>query len=578
LGIEIRKRTIRNPSTGKVIRTVRQRVATHSRQVNEERGALGYHGGRGEAFGHGPTEIGIWRDFDLKAAYTTALCLLKPLDYAGARKSLYVDEYTPDVMGIAQVRFAFPDGTRFPGLPIRDDDLLLWPLEGVSVCTAPEITLAVSLGATVEILDGMIIPWASDIPIFEGFTRFVQECRAAAGLGSLLAQIWKEIGNSLYGKIAQAVHISRVFDTFQGIHSDMPPSAITSSWHAAYITGLCRAVIGELLAGVPAEYAVVSVTTDGFLTNAPKSALQLNGPLCQMFADVRHRVFGSDDFLEEKHTVAQVISMKTRGQTTAEFLPGHDEPVLAKAGVKPNAPKHEHNDYMLRLYLNREAGQTHRQTSLISLQEMWHTESDLVGIERDQTLNLEYDFKRQPVRPCERIVRGRSLLAFDTVPWRNADQAREAIDNFKEFRRTRLLKTLPDFHAWEAVMNMAPRVHKAGLNLRGGPVGVLYRLFLRALKQGYWGLSMAEGASGRRRTHKDIEVWLMSRGFPAKADDLKNASRDTSRLAEQTVWLNEESEKLLWVIVEEFPGFDLEKAIAPDCLERAREVVKDLAS
>lgn len=577
LGVETRRRTLYSPKSGRM-RTIRVRVPAFSRLVNEERGAQGYHGGRAESLTNGPTESGVYEDFDLSAAYATILCLLRPLDYKGAWKASHVDDYTPDVMGVAEVKFKFPEGTRCPCLPVRDDNLLLWPLEGVSVCTAPEIYLAKTLGAEMEILDGMIIPWASDLPLFESFTRFIQEQRDAAGKGSLLAQIWKEIGNSLYGKIAQAVHASSVFDPRRGQHTRMPPSTITSSWFAAYITGVCRAVIGELMASIPEEYTLVSVTTDGFLTNAPESALRLDGPLCRMFAEVRQQVFGSPKFLEKKHTVGQVIAIKSRGQITSEFIAGHDEPVLAKAGVKPNVPKAEHNEYMLRLYLNREVGQVHRQSSLISLQEMWHTESDLVSIERDLRLNLEYDFKRRPVRPVERVVRGRPHLAFDTEPWRNAEQAREAIEHFRAFREKRLLKNLPDFLAWEGVMTVGPRVHKAGMNLRGGPAGILYRQFLRALKREEWGLSMKGGPGGVPRTHKDIEVWLMSRGIPAKADDLKNAGRDASKLADHTIWLNEEAERLLWIIVEEFPEFDLERAIAPECLERAQEVVRDLVS
>ncbi|WP_144769377.1 hypothetical protein [Methylobacterium dankookense] len=575
LGVETRKRTIYSPKSGRM-RTIRVRVPAFSRLVNEERGAQGYHGGRAESLTNGPTELGTFEDFDLSAAYATILCLLRPLDYKGAWKASHIDDYTPDIMGVAEVKFKFPEGTRCPCLPVRDDNLLLWPLEGVSVCTAPEIYLAKTLGAEMEVLDGMIIPWASDVPLFESFTRFIQEQRDAARKGSLLAQIWKEIGNSLYGKIAQAVHASSVFDPKRGQHTRMPPSTITSSWFAAYITGVCRAVIGELMASIPQEYTLVSVTTDGFLTNAPESALRLDSTLCRMFAEVRQQVFGSPKFLEKKHTVGQVIAIKSRGQITSEFIAGHDEPVLAKAGVKPNVPKAEHNDYMLRLYLDREVGQVHRQSSLISLQEMWHTESDLVSIERDLTLNLEYDFKRRPVRPVERVVRGRPHLAFDTEPWRNAEQARDAIEHFRAFREKRLLKTLPDFLAWEGVMTVGPRVHKAGMNLRGGPAGILYRQFLRALKREEWGLSMKGGPGGVTRTHKDIEVWLMSRGIPAKADDLKNAGRDASKLADHTIWLNEETERLLWIIVEEFPEFDLERAIAPECVERAREVVRDL--
>lgn len=41
--------------------------------------------------------------------------------------------------------------------------------------------------------------------------------------------------------------------------------------------------------------------------------------------------------LVEKHCVAQVIAMKTRGQVTALSIQGHPA-LLAKAGIKPPCP------------------------------------------------------------------------------------------------------------------------------------------------------------------------------------------------------------------------------------------------
>ncbi|MCJ2022114.1 DNA polymerase [Methylobacterium sp. E-065] len=319
---ETLKKTLYSNITGR-FRTATERQSLFSRQIFDEIAAMGYHGGRGESYAFGPAEPGTYYDLDLPAAYTSVMCLLRPLDYSRAFISRYKEDYTPDVMGVAQVRFSFPTGTLRPSLPVRDNGILLFPLEGVSVCTSPEIFAAVNQGAEVEILLGIVVPWASDVAIFENFTRRVQLHRHQAGKGSLRGQLWKEIGNSLYGKTAQGVRQKRVFDPRSGRMDTMSPSAITSPWFAAYITGFVRALLGEILAGVPGHRTVVSATTDGFLTDAPLQELELNGPLCEMFRGVRERVFGSADILEEKHRVAQPVPMRTRGVFTGAFLPGY---------------------------------------------------------------------------------------------------------------------------------------------------------------------------------------------------------------------------------------------------------------
>ncbi len=291
LGIQTLKRKVYHQKSGNY-RTVKERVSSFSRQIVEEFAALAYHGGRGESYVFGPTPVGVFYDYDLPGAYTTAMCLLRPLDYDNARSCRYADEFHADMMGAARVKFRFPVGTRFPCLPVRDNDVLLFPLSGESVCTSPEIALALAMGAEIEVLNGIIIPWASDEPVFASFTERVQKQRAAAGKKTLRGQIWKEIGNSLYGKTAQGVHQKRVFDPRSGRSDSMPPSAITSPWFAMYVTGFIRAVLGEILHGVPPECIVVSATTDGFLTDALESQLKLDGPLCSMFAEVRGRMFG----------------------------------------------------------------------------------------------------------------------------------------------------------------------------------------------------------------------------------------------------------------------------------------------
>lgn len=88
-------------------------------------------------------------------------------------------DFIGHVMGFAYVEFAFPTGTRFPCLPVRSEQYgLRFPLTGLAFVTAPEIELALSMGATIDIKHGVIVPWVSESqPLFENFTRLIQRLR-----------------------------------------------------------------------------------------------------------------------------------------------------------------------------------------------------------------------------------------------------------------------------------------------------------------------------------------------------------------------------------------------------------------
>ncbi|MFW1332127.1 hypothetical protein ACEV9E_26020, partial [Vibrio parahaemolyticus] len=124
--------------------------------------------------------------------------------------------------------------------------------------------------------------------------------------------------------------------------------------------------------------------------------------------------------MQLKHHAKQIISMKTRGQLTTEL--GSTKPVCAKAGVKPPKGVNE-NTWMVELFLDRYPKQKIERSHLASARDMWLKEMDLVSIHTEQTLNLEWDFKRCPINP--RMVKVRhpvsgemvEHLSFDTVPW-----------------------------------------------------------------------------------------------------------------------------------------------------------------
>ena len=510
-------------------RTIKNPASVPSRELFETFPINCYHGGRNECFMMGVTPSDHWYDYDLAGAYTTGLLDILTPDYGNIRLSKNPDDYCGHVMGFALVTFRFPESVPYPSLPVRTDQYgLFFPLSGESWATAPEIELALSLGAEMTIHSGIIVPWICDTSphnsestsVFLPFVQQVRENRNRHIKGSLEEKFWKEIGNSLYGKLAQGLRAKTAFDTARGVNRSLPPSSVTQPFFAAHVTGFIRAVVGELMNALPSDSSVVSVTTDGFLTNCPLDKINMSGPLSSRFQSLCDIVDPGSSMLTCKHEVSQLIAMKTRGQLTYRAIQG--KPVVhARAGVKPPAdiPRSDYNDYMVDLYLNRLPGQTLSRSTLISTREMWLSESDLVSREQDIRLNLEFDFKRQPVQPA---MNEGHLLMFSR-PWDNMEEALQQRSLFDDWRQTHTLKTLADWDDWCDFLYC--RTVFSDMKLKVGSKrsdDILVRLFLRALTQCQWGLMLKDKKS---YSCKEVAEWLTSEGYSVTVTDVKNAVR-----------------------------------------------------
>ncbi len=510
-------------------RTIKNPASVPSRELFETFPINCYHGGRNECFMMGVTPSDHWYDYDLAGAYTTGLLDILTPDYGNIRLSKNPDDYCGHVMGFALVTFRFPESVPYPSLPVRTDQYgLFFPLSGESWATAPEIELALSLGAEMTIHNGIIVPWICDTSphnsestsVFLPFVQQVRENRNRHIKGSLEEKFWKEIGNSLYGKLAQGLRAKTAFDTARGLNRSLPPSSVTQPFFAAHVTGFIRAVVGELMNALPSDSSVVSVTTDGFLTNCPLDKINMSGPLSSRFQSLCDIVDPGSSMLTCKHEVRQLIAMKTRGQLTYRAIQG--KPVVhARAGVKPPAdiPRSDYNDYMVDLYLNRLPGQTLSRSTLISTREMWLSESDLVSREQDIRLNLEFDFKRQPVQPA--MNEGHLLMS--SRPWDNMEEALQQRSLFDDWRQTHTLKTLADWDDWCDFLYC--RTVFSDMKLKVGSKrsdDILVRLFLRALTQCQWGLMLKDKKS---YSCKEVAEWLTSEGYSVTVTDVKNAVR-----------------------------------------------------
>jgi len=273
--------------------------------------------------------------------------------------------------------------------------------------------------------------------------------------------------------------------------------------------------------------------------------------------------------IECKHIARQIIAMRTRGQVTSIPYEG-SAPILAKASIKPPVPAEFHNDFVLSTYLNRTPGQTLDSSHLISTQRMWRTRSDLVTVARSVRFNVDFDFKRRPVRPRMIAVCGTTHLAFDTEPWTNKVDGTVARAIFDGFVRRRCLKTLEDWDEWQEFYAVRILTRQRGVKVTAeGSVGVARRMILRAYAQRAWGLL-------RRHSYDDLARLFTESGYPTSVTELKNAAR--SPLCEGVVPATPRVMNFVHTALTYLPELDLGKLFGPAEVEQARAALDAIAN
>ncbi|MCU8412442.1 DNA polymerase [Vibrio vulnificus] len=548
-GFEEIKREIWSKDTGKVL-TVTIEEPTQSRKTLEWFASECYSGGRNEAFWAGVTARDVWNDLDVPSCYSAITNGLREIDYEAMFMSNNLEDFFGDKMALAWVTFSFPPDTRFPSIAVRDKDSLIFPLSGEAHCTGHELEVAHNQGAQITIKQGFILPWKNDERIFEKYMKWGREKRKSYDKGSFQEKFLKEMLNSTYGKLAQNVKPKQTFSVADGYSKQQPPSKLTNPFYASYITGLARALMGEMLIGVPADKTVISVTTDGFLTNASIDEIDLSGPICQRFRELFYRMEPEGgEILEVKHKAKQLICAKTRAQFTVEPMDGF-APVLAKGGVRPPREETDHNAYMVRLYKERTPEHMMDSSHLTSLRTMCVEQQDMLMERKESRLNLEFDMKRELINPHTVELDGVPLVCFETKPFPSAFEMRYARLRFDNWRGSHCLKTMDDWYDWQERLSM----HKANDNrlvrFKKGETSdsLMARLFVRFYGHEESGIAKTD------ITAKALAEWLGDLGYDIKPSLVRGAGRAT--LVKGVVPITPATLTLAKLLVERFPKFD----------------------
>lgn len=507
-----------------------------------------FHGGWNSALRLGSFPTPTF-DHDIQSAYPTAMACVVDVDFEKGcieevikDRELTTSDFPLGVVTplVAYVSWEFPEGVE-PCLPVRVGQSIIYPrtsagagaaqgegMEEVDFksfdgawCCGPELSLALSLGARVNVQIGYRLrvfqhdggPSRS----MRAAVRQMVEDRATAkrvwGTGSLVEQMIKVATNSCYGKLAQDVAERSGWNAWAEEMESIGGSAVTSPYHAAMITSLVRA----LLLGMANQIKLISVTTDGFI------ALEddVEGFECfghaEVFRDARHALVGDSTVWEVKHRQDDLVNLTTRGNVSAR-----DGGVLAKAGLKtPRGIERgslEERRWFRDVAVSRRGKIPNEYTAFPSFRELSRSTNrlDFAPVDRAPEVSLDFDMKRRPDLDTMRVdvVDGYELAGFETSPWDNVveySRAREIARHIAAFRPgttgenrpTGCLRTREEWMTWKRRYNSSE-----GRRIRTAESALLTEL-VAAHKEG---LITLPALAARVPVSQKLE-WLSSLGY-----------------------------------------------------------------
>ena len=427
---------------------------------------------------NGCTQVGwfegdTYYDYDLQNAYPTSMCSvydidfrdgINPLEYAPiTERSLTLADFdTPYDPLYAYISFEFPEGTRYPCIPISHEGSLVFPrtsagFEGVYAC-GPDIYLALKMGAKVYCqagYRGRIRRRSDGSPsqsLRETVFQLVQDRNTAKkiyGKGSIEELILKIMVNSIYGKTAQNVIVKHTWDGANQEYKDLGASIVTCPAHAAIITAGVRCVLIAAMTQLEQKgYRVYSVTTDGFISNAPLdvlSSLDLFG-FADVFKEARLYLTAgqSDAMWEPKHTMTRFLNLGTRANVSPDAggVCAHGGLVT---GCIPDTLE-DRADY-IRKVITRTGTVASPHIEFANLKTLVTKSEDFHTYDCTTNISFDFDMKRKPMEATLGSVwvdaeGGGYTTSSDALPgyYEMACFDTEAFDSIAEYEKYRAIK------------------------------------------------------------------------------------------------------------------------------------------
>lgn len=359
-------------------------------------------------------------DFDLQNAYPTAMANIIDIDWSKNVRDFprnyeltWQDLTNPLMPAVAVGDFDFPDDCYCPNIPVPvKGGMKIYPRHAKHVYMAgPDMYLALKLGAKINIFRGFtcMILTKEGKPsqcLAYAVTNLVQD-RMRAKIeykdNPLVEKSLKTMVNSCYGKTAQNVSPKTRYNAKIMGRVDAEPSTVTSPYHATYTTALVRCMLIACINQLHSMgYHVYSVTTDGFITDAPTEvvrSLDAYG-FAQIFQNGRYilnqtrQACEANQVWEPKHFNDTFLNITTRGNVAV-----NDKGVLAHNSYTTGEIKDSRADrdaYIIAVLA--------REGRLKCATKVWTQFSEIVERKHDfsvtetiRHLSMNFDYKRCPI-------------------------------------------------------------------------------------------------------------------------------------------------------------------------------------
>jgi hypothetical protein len=304
-------------------------------------------------------QYGLITDHDLDGAYPTMFGLLPCIDFS--RPPLMTQNVTltslegaENYIGIydfAYGHFTFPQGTRFPCIPVRDKDHgLIYPLSNadstvetpikaaVHMC-GPEIKLALSMGATIHIIEARHFYTLPELLCCE-YDKKLIALRYATEKGTPENLAYKLMLVSQYGKYGQGTGIKVTYKDLLGDEheatTDIPYCKITLPHVAAAITSTIRATLNVVIQTVTSlTGTVLSATTDGVMVRQPMSLPGAEDTTAKQFNDKINAHLASHPCIQPLIEARKRLEMKLPEELVE--LKSYDDPTWIQPDNDPDA-------------------------------------------------------------------------------------------------------------------------------------------------------------------------------------------------------------------------------------------------
>ena len=362
-----------------------------------------YKGGRNECFMYGIDRDTEWYDYDLTSAYTTVMSMAGHPEYEASRRLTkselkgLSDEKILYSYLVINAEFEFPSDTKYPSIPCYvDENCTVYPLKGVCVLTGSEYLLAKAQKCKLNILDIIYTPFkAGEYKEHKPFSQILKEIQAKRReytKGSISNMIYKELGNGIYGSVVRGLGNKRKFDIKSQATVRMMGDNLSNPLIASWTTAFIRSIIGECLHAIQELGGlVVSVTTDGFITNVHSLEKKVSEKyLMSEYKKIRLDLSGDNSGLELKHSGKGIIAWSTRGQL------GIESKILASTGF-------QHRAYNSRVQLIEgfiEAMKSESKTlgyiqsNLRSASEIYKKGGHVTMVHKDHQFRMHFDNRR----------------------------------------------------------------------------------------------------------------------------------------------------------------------------------------